>query len=68
MYEHRCLKNIKKLYTSDDKCDNKKKYKYILEAAIVFTPDRFTNNSTMSPGPSMIVKKSQCKKITLSIY
>ena len=55
MYEHRCLENINKLYTSSGKCKYQQQYKSILETAMVFTPERFTDNSPMSPGPSMTV-------------
>ena len=30
MYEHICLENIKKLYTSAEQCDDKKNYKVII--------------------------------------
>ena len=45
MYSHRCMENIKKLYTSAGKCDNQQQYKDNLEAAVLSTHDRFTENS-----------------------
>ena len=45
MYEHICLENINKLYTSDGKWDNQQQYKDILEAAMVSTTERFTEKS-----------------------
>ena len=62
MYEYRCLDNIKKLYTPADKCDDQIQFKLILEASMVSTPDIFTNDSPMSPGPPMIVKKCSAIK------
>ena len=42
LYEHICLKNIKKLYQSAVKCDDQQQYKAILEAAVVYTPEGFS--------------------------
>ena len=56
MYEHRCLKNIKKLYKYSGKCDDKQQYKVILEAKMVSTPDEFTGNGPMPPSLFVIVK------------
>ena len=39
IYEHKCLKNIKKLYKQAGMCDDQKKFKDILEAAMVYTPE-----------------------------
>ena len=47
MYEHRCLKNIKKLYKSAGIRDDKKRHKAIIEASMVSTPKGFTENSIM---------------------
>ena len=58
MYEHRFLKTIKKLYKPDGKCDNQNQYKAILEAAMVSTTERFTENSPISPGPYVTVKNN----------
>ena len=62
MYDHRCLVNVKKLYTSAGKFDYHLQFKAIIEASMVSTPDRFTNNSPISPGPPMIVKKFSARK------
>ena len=56
MYEHRCLENIKKLYTSSGKYNHPLQFKAILEASMVYTPERFTDNSPISPVPPMIFK------------
>ena len=55
MYEHRCQEIFKKLYMSASKFEDQRQYKVILEVAIVSTPELFTDNSTMSPLPSVIV-------------
>ena len=48
------------------KCDNQQHNKAILEAAIFYTPSRFTENSPISPGPSMIfIKPSPRKSLCL---
>ena len=62
MYEHRCLENIKKIYTSSGKCDNKLQFRAILEVSMVSTPNIFIDNSAISPGPSMIVKNCKARK------
>ena len=43
--EHICIQNIKKLYKHSGKCDDQQQFKDILEDAIVYTPEGFTNNS-----------------------
>ena len=62
MYKHRCLENIKKLYTSAGKCDGQQQYKYIIEASLVSNPGIFTNNIPMSPGPSVTVRYPSARK------
>ena len=42
MFEHTCLKNIKKGYKFSGKCDDQQRYKYNIEAATVSTPEGFT--------------------------
>ena len=49
IYEHRCLKNIKKLYKYAGKCDDQQQYKVIIEAEMVSTHEEITENSPMSP-------------------
>ena len=68
MYEHRFPGKLKKLYTSASKFYDQLRFKAILRASMVSTTDIFTDNSPMSPGPPIIVKKVQCYKITPSIY
>ena len=47
MYEHICQENIKKLHNSAGKYDYQQQYKYIIESAMVSTPEIFTGNSPM---------------------
>ena len=47
MYEHKCLENINESYKSAGKFDEQQQYKAILEAAMVSTPEFFTENSPM---------------------
>ena len=60
MYENICLENIKKLYKPSGKFNNQKNYKAILGAAMISTPEVFTNNSTMPHRQYMNVKNSVC--------
>ena len=62
MFEHICLKKIKKLCKSAGNCDNKQQHRAILEAAMVSNPEGFTDNSTISPIQYMIVKKYSARK------
>ena len=48
--------NIEKLCKSSGKCDDQQQYKAILEAAMVYTPEIFNDNSTTSPVPYETVK------------
>ena len=43
MYEHICLKNIKKLYKTAGKSDDKQQYKAILWEALDDTPEVFND-------------------------
>ena len=36
--EHRCIKNIKKIYQHEVKCDDQQNLKDIIDAAILSTP------------------------------
>ena len=47
LYEHIFLVNIKNLYKSAGKCDDKHKRKSILYEAMVYTPEGLTDNSTI---------------------
>ena len=49
---------IKKLYTSSSKCDDKLQFKSILEVSMVSTPEIFTYNIPISPGPPKIEKSA----------
>ena len=62
IYAHKCLENIKKVYKQAGKCDYQKQLKVILEAAMVSTPEGFTNNSPISPRTSTPVKKPSAQK------
>ena len=64
-HEHNFIQNINKLYKHDGKCDDQQKFKDILEAAMVSTPEVFTNNSprspmTQAPFNKPISRKSLC--------
>ena len=48
IYEHKCLENIKKLYKQADKCENQQQFKDIFEAAMVSTPEGFSENINIS--------------------
>ena len=58
MYKHRCLVNIKKLYTYAGKCEYQLQFKAILEESMVFTLEIFIDNRSMSPETPMIVKSA----------
>ena len=62
IYEHKCLENIKKLYKQAGKCDDQQKFKDIIEAAMVSTPEGFTNNSPTSTMTSTPVNKPTDRK------
>ena len=38
-FEHRCMKNIKKIYQHAGKCDDQQNLKDIIDAAILSTPE-----------------------------
>ena len=62
IYEHKCLENIKKVYKQAGKCDDQQQFKDILEAAMVSTPEGFTNNSPIYPMTSLPIKKPSARK------
>ena len=68
IYEHKCPENIKKLYKQAGKCDNKQQFKDITEAAMVSTPEGFTDNSPISPMASSPDKKNKRTKMTVYVY
>ena len=43
-FEHRCMKNIKKIYQHSGKCDYQQNLKDIIYAAILSTPEGVTDN------------------------
>ena len=51
-----------KLYKQSGKCDNQQKFKDILEAAMISTPEGFTDNSPISPMASTPIKKPRARK------
>ena len=51
-----------KIIQSAAKLDYQQQYKYIIEAAMVSTPEIFFENSSMSPSPSVNVKNPSARK------
>ena len=49
VFFNRFIKNIKKLYQRAGNCDDQQQFKDIIEAAIVSTPEVFTDKTTRSP-------------------
>ena len=62
LYEHKFLQNINNLYKHSGKCDGQQQFKDILGAAMVYTPEVFTNKSPISPMTSTQVKKPSARK------
>ena len=60
--EHICLQSINKLYKRSGKCDDQKKFKDIIEAAMVSTPEGFTYYSTRYTTTPTSVKKPSYRK------
>ena len=48
-FEHKCMNNIKNIYQHEGMCDDQQNLKYILDAAMVSTPEGVTYNSTDVP-------------------
>ena len=61
-FEHRCMNNFKKIYQHAGKCDDQQNIKDILEAAILSTPEGFTDKSPNVHMPSTPVKKPSARK------
>ena len=61
-FEHRCMKNIKKIYQHASKCDDQQNLKDIIEAALLSTTEGFTDNSPNVHIPSTPVKKPSARK------
>ena len=60
--EHICMNKIKKIYKHAGKCDDQQKCKLIIEAALLSTPEGFTDNSPNVDMPSTPVKKPSARK------
>ena len=60
-FEHRCIHNIKKIYQHAGKCDDKKKLKDIIDAAILSTPEVVTDNIPNVHMTSTPVKKPSAR-------
>ena len=56
------MNNIKKIYQHAGKCDDQQNFKDILEAAIISTPEGFTDNSPNVHMTSIPVKKTSSRK------
>ena len=67
MYEHRCLENINKLYTSAGKFNHQEQYKAILDAEMVSNTEIFIHKSPMSPVPSVTIIHTSARK-TLCLF
>ena len=61
-FEHICINNTKKIYQHAGKCDDQQNLKDILEAAILSTPEGFTDNSPNVHMISTPVKKPSARK------
>ena len=62
MYKHICLENINTLYKSSGKCNYKLHFKDNIESWMVSNTERFTDNSPITPGTPIIVKKRSARK------
>ena len=62
IYGHKCLKNIKRLYTQAGKCDYQQQFNDIIEAAKVSTTKLSTENSPISLMKPKPVKKPSAQK------
>ena len=61
-FDHRCMNKINNIYQHAGKCDYQKNLKDILEAALLYTPEGFTDNSTNMNMPSTPVKKPSARR------
>ena len=48
-FEHKCMKNIKKIYQHAGKCDYQQNLKGMIDADMVYTPYGVTDNSSNVP-------------------
>ena len=66
LFEHKCLKNINKLYKHAGKCDYQQQFEYILQDAMFSTPKVFTSNSPRYPmTPTPVNKPSDITSLCL---
>ena len=56
------MNNIKNIYQYAGKCDDQQNLKDILDAAILFTPEEFTDNSPNVHMTSTLSKKPSARK------
>ena len=61
-FEHKCLNNIKKIYQHAGKCDYQQNLKYIINAAMLLTPEGVTDDSPNVPMTSTPVNKPSARK------
>ena len=61
-FEHKCLKNIKKIYKHAGKCDDQQNIKDVLDAAMVLTQEGVIDNIPNVPMTSTPVKKPSARK------
>ena len=61
-FEHICMNNIKKIYQHAGKCDDQQNLKYIIGAALLSTPEGFTDSSPNVNMQSTPVKKPSVRK------
>ena len=66
LYEHIYLENIKKLFKSTGKCDNRSQYKAMIEADILSTTEGLNGNITMTV--DTLVNMNRHKKFAYSIF
>ena len=62
LYEQKILPNIKNVYKHAGKCDEQQQFIYIIEAAMVSTPEVFTDYIPRSPMTSTPVKTPSSRK------
>ena len=61
-FEHRCMNNTKKIYQHAGNCDDQQNLKDVLEAALLYNPEGFTDNSPNVHMLSAPVKKPSASK------
>ena len=61
-FEHTFLNNIKKIYQNAGKCDDQQKFKDIIEAAMVSTPEEINDDIPSLTMTQTTVKKPSARK------